>query len=106
MSSATVATKHTISANAAVADEVDFKDTRDFDDAQRGFICALPKPVVKTDSGKTIVDLSERVKIFDGVEQPSSVNPSLWREMRIVAPYGLFKVVDGVYQVVGGGGNL
>ena len=34
-------------------------------------------------------------------EAPTSVNPSLWRQSRLVAKQGLFEVVEGIYQVRG-----
>ena len=32
---------------------------------------------------------------------PPTVNPSLWRQARLVARQGLFEVADGIYQVRG-----
>jgi alkyl sulfatase BDS1-like metallo-beta-lactamase superfamily hydrolase len=98
--SSDAASNATLAVHAAVCDQVDLNDARDFDDAKRGFICALDSPLIKTSSGKTIIDLSERVTLFgEHLQPPSTVNPSLWRQTRITGPYGLFKVVDGVYQV-------
>ncbi|MBN9632960.1 MAG: MBL fold metallo-hydrolase, partial [Actinobacteria bacterium] len=34
-------------------------------------------------------------------DAPASVNPSLWRQSRLVAKHGLFEVVEGIYQVRG-----
>jgi alkyl sulfatase BDS1-like metallo-beta-lactamase superfamily hydrolase len=37
--------------------------------------------------------------ILDQEKAPDTVNPSLWRQSRLVMQGGLFKVVDGLYQV-------
>jgi alkyl sulfatase BDS1-like metallo-beta-lactamase superfamily hydrolase len=95
------ATKATAAVHSAVTLEIDLDDARDFSDAKRGFVCALEPPTIKTSTGKTLVDLSERTRLVAGGRHPppKTVNPSLWREVNISAPYGLYKVVDKVYQV-------
>lgn len=95
------ATKATLAAHSAVTLEIDLNDARDFADERRGFMCALEPPIIKTSTGKTLVDLSWRTHLVAGVRHPPppTVNPSLWRELSISAPYGLYKVVDKVYQV-------
>ncbi len=76
-----------------------FKDTEDFKNAQKGFI-ARGEKVIKDEDGKIIFSTKE----FDFMQDlkkkaPSTVNPSLWRQMLLVNIAGLFKVHDHIYQV-------
>ncbi|CAM5521676.1 alkyl/aryl-sulfatase [Leifsonia shinshuensis] len=86
-------------ANRALLDTLPFADTADFEDAERGFLGTLDDPVIRVDDGKPVWDAST----YDFVEgdAPATVNPSLWRQSRLVARHGLFEVVEGIYQVRG-----
>jgi alkyl sulfatase BDS1-like metallo-beta-lactamase superfamily hydrolase len=90
----------TLAANAAMATGLPFHDTRDFEDAQRGLIAPVPDGMVRTASGTVLWNLSEYAFI-DGELAPPTVNPSLWRISRLNLANGLFKVVDGIYQLRG-----
>jgi alkyl sulfatase BDS1-like metallo-beta-lactamase superfamily hydrolase len=37
--------------------------------------------------------------VKDSAQAPATVNPSLWRQSQLLAQGGLYKVVDGLYQV-------
>ncbi|MFT3729684.1 MAG: alkyl sulfatase dimerization domain-containing protein [Terricaulis sp.] len=74
-------------------------DRKDFEFANRGFICTRAEPVIKHDSGRPAFDLSA-YKFLES-EAPASANPSLWRQAQILTKHGLFKVMDGIYQVRG-----
>lgn len=76
-----------------------FHDTRDFDDADRGFIAALSPCVVKAADGRVVWD--NDVYSFLGGPAPTSVHPSLWRQSTLAAKQGLYEVVPGIYQVRG-----
>ncbi|EHI13305.1 alkyl/aryl-sulfatase [Mycolicibacterium thermoresistibile] len=76
-----------------------FDDTTDFDDADRGFIAALEPGVVTAGDGRVVWD--NDAYAFLAGEPPTSVHPSLWRQSRLCAEQGLYRVVDGVYQVRG-----
>jgi alkyl sulfatase BDS1-like metallo-beta-lactamase superfamily hydrolase len=76
-----------------------FDDTRDFDDADRGFIAALEPCVVKAADGRVVWD--NDVYAFLSGDAPTSVHPSLWRQSTLAAKQGLYEVVPGVYQVRG-----
>ncbi|MCW8196031.1 MBL fold metallo-hydrolase [Proteobacteria bacterium 005FR1] len=94
------ATATTISANQAVRERLDFSDQKSFEAARRGFIAALPNGEVKDESGRVV--WSHRPYEFLREEDaPDSVNPSLWRQARLNAIHGLFKVTDGIYQIRG-----
>jgi alkyl sulfatase BDS1-like metallo-beta-lactamase superfamily hydrolase len=85
--------------NRAVLDELPFADRADFEDAARGFIASLPDATVLRDNGQTVWS-QKQYSFIDGAA-PDTVNPSLWRMASLNTRHGLFKVVDGVYQVRG-----
>ncbi|MFC8732881.1 alkyl/aryl-sulfatase [Luteimicrobium sp. NPDC057192] len=74
-------------------------DRQDFPDAERGFIAPIPGDVLRGDDGHTIVDLHAFDQFPDDAAAPDTVNPSLWRQTQVIKKAGLFKVVDGLYQV-------
>ncbi|WP_310777132.1 alkyl/aryl-sulfatase [Mycobacterium sp. Z3061] len=76
-----------------------FDDTRDFDDADRGFIAALTPCVIKAADGRVVWD--NDVYSFLSGSAPTSVHPSLWRQSTLAAKQGLYEVVPGIYQVRG-----
>ena len=80
--------------------ELPFDDTRDFDDAHRGFIAALTPGVVRNAAGEVVWDNDSYTSFLHG-DAPESVHPSLWRQSQLVSIQGLFEVVPGIYQVRG-----
>lgn len=94
------ASEHTRAANEAFSDGLAWEDTRDFDDAARGLIAPLPNDgKVITDQGWPVWDLSRFDFLHEHDEAPDTVNPSLWRQMKLTVQGGLFEVVPGLYQV-------
>ncbi|HYO02087.1 MAG TPA: alkyl sulfatase dimerization domain-containing protein [Mycobacterium sp.] len=87
------------SAHAEHLGGLPFADTRDFADADRGFIAALKPCVVKAADGRVVWD--NDVYGFLTGDAPSSVHPSLWRQSTLAAKQGLYEVAEGVYQVRG-----
>src|SRR5436309_15045167 len=77
-----------------------FSDTRDFDDASRGFLGTLENAKITSEAGRTVWSL-EPYGFLDDEEAPPTVDPSLWRQSRLNMNHGLFEVVPGVYQVRG-----
>ncbi len=92
------ATATTVAANAAFAAKLNLKDQQEFEDARRGLI-ARPTGQIKNAKGEVIRDF-DAFKFLDG-EAPPTVNPSLWRHAQLNANVGLYKVMDGVYQLRG-----
>ncbi len=90
---------HTRAAQQSALAELNFDDTRDFDDVRRGFIGTLPDAHFATDKGE--VAWSMRDYAFLDGEAPDTVHPSLWRVSRLNAVHGLFKVTERIYQVRG-----
>lgn len=96
------ATDATKAANSEVLNSLPFNDRSDFEDAQRNLIARPEILTIKDADGKVIWDL-ESYKTFIGDDKPApdTVNPSLWRNAQLCMNYGLFKVVDRIYQVRG-----
>lgn len=86
-------------ANRAHLKNLPFEDTRDFEDADRGFIGALDPCVVKAADGRVVWD-NDAYSFLEG-DAPASVHPSLWRQSQLCAKQGLYEVVEGIYQVRG-----
>jgi alkyl sulfatase BDS1-like metallo-beta-lactamase superfamily hydrolase len=93
------ATANTERANAAVRQAMTMNDKQDFEDATRGLMAQLKDPIVKAADGRVVWD-TQRYEFVKG-DPPATVNPSLWREQKLNTAAGLFKVVDGVYQIRG-----
>jgi len=93
------ATSFTQKINKELIKVLPFKDTRDFKNAQKGFI-ARGESVIKDGDGKIVFSTKE----FDFMQDlkkkaPATVNPSLWRQMLLVNITGLFKVHEHIYQI-------
>src|ERR1700712_5262479 len=77
-----------------------FSDTRDFDDALRGFLGTRENARITSEAGRTVWSL-EPYGFLSDEETPPTVARSLWRQSRLNMNHGLFEVVPGVYQVRG-----
>ncbi|MDI9916062.1 alkyl sulfatase dimerization domain-containing protein [Rhodococcus sp. IEGM 1379] len=97
--SAKPATSATKAANRIMLDCLDFEDRKSYDDARRGFIATLEPLVIKDEDQRVVWDI-DRYKFLE-TEAPDTVNPSLWRMSQLHMMHGLFKVIDGIYQVRG-----
>ena len=93
------ATALTAAKNAEVFDLLDFDDEREMEFANRGFIAGPQELVIKDASGAVI--WSQEAYDFLDREAPDSANPSLWRHSQMNHIFGLFEVVEGIYQVRG-----
>jgi alkyl sulfatase BDS1-like metallo-beta-lactamase superfamily hydrolase len=94
------ATASVIAQQTAMLNALPFSDTRDFDDAARGFLGTLEHARVATAQGRVVWSL-EPYGFLSGEKAPATVNASLWRQSRLNMQHGLFEVVPGVYQVRG-----
>jgi alkyl sulfatase BDS1-like metallo-beta-lactamase superfamily hydrolase len=74
-----------------------FDNTTDFDEVKQGFMGGLPGGVIVHD-GKVVFD-ARKFSIPFEAPPPDTMNPSLWRITKLNGLSGLFKVVDGLYQV-------
>jgi alkyl sulfatase BDS1-like metallo-beta-lactamase superfamily hydrolase len=95
------ATAQTKNANARFLDRLPLSNAQDFEDAQRGFLAPLPDNGVVRNAKNTVVFDAGSYAIPLDAAAPDTVNPSLWRQSKLVGFSGLFKVVDRIYQVRG-----
>ncbi|GAA2120780.1 hypothetical protein GCM10009759_69920 [Kitasatospora saccharophila] len=92
------ATPATAAANRAAVARYDMADRQDFADADRGFIAPFPEPL-RNAAGQVIFDAARFDHLAEDAPAPDTVEPSLWRQSQVIRKGGLYKVVDGVYQV-------
>ncbi len=93
------ATPYTIESNQAVYALLDFSDEREKEFATRGLIAAPESLFLADANGKVI--WNQDAYAFLDAQAPDTANPSLWRSTQLNHIYGLFEVVDGLYQVRG-----
>jgi alkyl sulfatase BDS1-like metallo-beta-lactamase superfamily hydrolase len=89
-----------IAQQSAVLNALPFSDTRDFDDAMRGYLGTIEHARIASAQGRVVWSL-EPYGFLSEDKAPDTVNPSLWRQSRLNMNNGLFEVVPGVYQVRG-----
>lgn len=89
----------TAEAQKAIAASLPAEDGRDAAFSDQGFIATRADPMIKTSDGKPVWNL-DAYAWMDGAA-PATVNPSLWRHMKLLRKHGLYKVSDGVWQVRG-----
>ncbi len=88
----------TMAANAEFAKKLNLGDPQDFENAKRGFIAKPTGKIVQPDG--TVLKDFDAYGFLDG-KAADTVNPSLWRHAQLNANIGLYKVMDGVYQLRG-----
>src|SRR6266852_8658871 len=93
--SASVVARH-----AATLKALPFSDTRDFEDASRGFLGTMENARITSAQGRVVWSL-EPYSFLSDAQAPPTVDPSLWRQSRLNMNHGLFEVVPRVYQVRG-----
>ncbi|GAA4843364.1 alkyl/aryl-sulfatase [Kitasatospora terrestris] len=79
--------------------DLDFADTTDFENADRGFLGTLADPRITGPDGRVVWDAAAYA--FLDAECPDTANPSLWRQGQLTARHGLYEVTQGIYQVRG-----
>ncbi len=93
------ATDATKQANAALAARLDLDPGSDGEDARRDRIAYIEEDAILDEDGALVWAIPQ-FEFLDG-DAPETVNPSLWRQSQLAAHHGLFKVIDGIYQVRG-----
>jgi alkyl sulfatase BDS1-like metallo-beta-lactamase superfamily hydrolase len=89
-----------VAQHAATLKALPFSDTRDFEEASRGFLGTLENARITSAQGRVVWSL-EPYGFLSEEKAPPTVDPSLWRQSRLNMNHGLFEVVPGVYQVRG-----
>jgi alkyl sulfatase BDS1-like metallo-beta-lactamase superfamily hydrolase len=92
--------EHTLKVIRQARERMPFDDTRDFDEAKKGFIAPLKSEIIEADAGHTAWDIA-RYNFFLEERDFDSIHPSLQRQSTLNQLTGLFKVADGIYQVRG-----
>ena len=92
--------EHTLKVLNEARESMPFEDTRDFDEARKGFIAPLKSGVVMADAGHVAWDV-DRYDFLKAEEGWPSVHPSTQRQGHLNQITGLFEVGDGIYQVRG-----
>ena len=95
------ATEITAQKNAEVYQLLDFSDEQESEFASRGFIAAPETLTIQAENGMTIWSQDAYSFVRENETAPDTANPSLWRNTRQNALYGLFQVTDNIYQVRG-----
>ena len=93
------ATQYTIDANQQVYALLDFADTTELENANRGFLAAPDTMDLRDEEGRAV--WTQDAYAFLDKDAPDTANPSLWRNAQLNHIYGLFEVTDGIYQVRG-----
>ena len=82
-----------------VLQKLPFDDLEDFALAKKGLLAKEDKLVIRDQNDKVIWNMTEFGYLDE--PRPDTVNPSLWRQAKLNAFHGLFKVSDRIFQVRG-----
>jgi alkyl sulfatase BDS1-like metallo-beta-lactamase superfamily hydrolase len=92
--------EHTLKALASAKQTLPLSDARDFDEIRRGFLAAPDVWQILGEDGNVVWDMERYRFLLEGEAFPS-IHPSLQRQSTLNMNYGLYEVMDGVYQVRG-----
>lgn len=95
------ASDYTVKINSAVYDLLNFDDKSEAEFATRGLIDAPEVLELKDENGEVVWSQKAYSFLHDYEKAPDTVNPSLWENTKNNHVYGLFEVIDGIYQVRG-----
>ena len=93
--------KYTVEAQRQQRTILPFDDERDIEEMKRGFIAAPDYRRIMADDGHVAWDMGKYDFLLDPGRRFDSIHPSLQRQAFLNMNYGLYKVMDGVYQVRG-----
>ena len=94
------ASQQTVEKNKAWYSRLDFNDSTELENANRGLIAATPDLVISNAAGE-VWNMADFKFVHNDEPAAPTVNPSLWRNTQCNAKAGLFKVCEGIYQVRG-----
>ncbi len=93
------ATPTTATANRDARALYALDDVEDFETARRGHLADVPGGKILLDDGRVSYDTTAVAFLDDDAsENPDTVNPSLWRQAKVIHRAGLYRVVDRIYQ--------
>ncbi|MGN6240696.1 MAG: alkyl/aryl-sulfatase, partial [Cellulosimicrobium cellulans] len=94
------ATPITATANREARGRYALDDVEDFETSQRGWVADIPGGKILLDDGRVSYDTTAVAFLDDDAsENPDTVDPSLWRQSKLVHKAGLYRVIDRIYQV-------
>ena len=93
------ATRYTKDKNQSILNFLPFENTQDISDAAAFKEKQFPDEKIYGNDNKIVMDFSKYNFINTEETAPDSVNPSLWRQAKLVNDQALFKVTDNIYQV-------
>ena len=94
--------EHTIQKRKIASESLPFSDTRDHDEAKRGFIAAPEYKQIMAEAGHVAWDIGSYDYLLEEGQDFDSIHPSLQRQALLNMAYGLYEVVpDKIYQVRG-----
>jgi alkyl sulfatase BDS1-like metallo-beta-lactamase superfamily hydrolase len=84
----------------ALRESLPFSDAQDFEEQKRGLLKIPDDKQIANDHGGVAWDMGEYEFLLEGKDF-DSIHPSLQRQAILNMNYGLYEVVDGIYQVRG-----
>ncbi len=94
------ASQFTKAFQATQKESLPFHDRRDFEEHQRGFIARPEYDQILTEAGTVAWDMARYRFLLEETEF-DSIHPSLQRQAVLNMNYGLYEVMEGIYQVRG-----
>ena len=92
--------EHTLNVIREAREYMPFDDTRDFDEARKGFMAPLKSMIIKADAGHVAWDI-KRYGFLAEDREFDSIHPSTKRQGHLNQITGLYEVTEGIYQVRG-----
>jgi alkyl sulfatase BDS1-like metallo-beta-lactamase superfamily hydrolase len=92
--------EYTISKWEELKVKLPFEDKRDFEEQRKGFITAPDYMEILADEGHVAWSMGKYDFLLQGKEF-QSIHPSLQRQAILNMNYGLYEVIDGIYQIRG-----
>ncbi|GBE08756.1 metallo-beta-lactamase superfamily protein [bacterium BMS3Abin11] len=93
--------KYTIEYQKNLRLSLPFEDRQDFEEMKKGFIAAPKYRKIMADAGNVAWDMGKYDFLLKKGQNYDSINPSLQRQAILNMNYGLYEVMDGVYQIRG-----
>lgn len=92
--------EHTLKVLAEARKSLPFSDTRDFEENKKGLIAEMPDKEIMADAGNIAWDMKS-FDFFNEDKDWPTIHPSLQRISQLNQNYGLYEVIEGIYQVRG-----
>lgn len=93
--------KYTIEHQQKLRQSMPFEDKQDFAEMKKGFIAAPKYREIMADAGHVAWSMGKYDFLLNEGQNYDSIHPSLQRQAQLNMNYGLYKVMDDVYQIRG-----